>query len=192
MPRRTIALVARQDGSGTTFALTNHLSAVSTEWRDRGPGVGTLVDWAGRAMLARGNDGVAGKLRVSENAIGYVEYHFAKRLNLSVATLQNKAGAFVAPGERAGQAALAAAVPSMPANLRLLVPDPAGADAYPLVSLSWLLLYDRHPDPEKSAALKRFVAWTLTQGQAASSGLGYIPLLPEVAPLSLAALERIH
>ena len=192
LPSRTIALVARQDGSGTTFALTNHLSAVSPEWRDRGPGVGTLVDWGNRAMLARGNEGVAGRLRVSENSIGYVEHHFAKRLKLSTARLQNKAGKYIDPEERGGQAAIAAAVASMPANLRLLIPDPEGADAYPLVSLSWLLLYERHPDPQKSAALKRFVAWALTQGQIASRELGYIPLPTEVASLSLGALERIR
>ncbi len=58
LPNRSIAIAARQDGSGTTFALANHLSAVSEAWRS-GPGVGYLVDWGGRAMRARGNEGVA-------------------------------------------------------------------------------------------------------------------------------------
>ena len=107
-PNRTIALVARQDGSGTTFALTNHLSAISEAWRDRGPGVGNLVDWRGMAMLARGNEGVAGRIKGSEDSIGYVEYHFAKRLGLPMAHLQNQAGRYVEPGERSGQMALAA------------------------------------------------------------------------------------
>ena len=192
LPDRMIALATRQDGSGTTFALTNHLSAVSADWRDRGPGVGTLVDWRGRAMLARGNEGVAGRLKVSEGALGYVEYHFAKRLKLAMAALQNKSGRFVEPGERGGQAALAGALGRMPPNLRLFVPDPEGADAYPIVSLSWLLLYERYTDPQKAAALKRFVTWALTEGQGASRELGYIPLPAELATLSLAALDRIH
>jgi len=192
LPNRSIAVVARQDGSGTTFALTNHLSAISAAWRDRGPGVATLVDWQGRAMLARGNEGVAGRIKGSEGSIGYVEYYFAKRLGLPMAMLQNKSGRYVEPGERAGQAALLDNVAQMPGNLRLFLPDPDGPDSYPIVTFSWLLLHGRYADPAKGSALKKFVAWGLTQGQAASRDLGYIPLPAEVASLSLAAVDRIN
>ena len=191
LPNRSIALVARLDSSGTTFALTNHLAAISESWRDRGPGVGNLVDWRGAAMLARGNEGVAARIRASQDSIGYVEYNFAKRLGLPMAQLQNKAGRYVAPGERTGQVALTQSASRMPANLRVFLPDPDGEDAYPIVTYSWLLLYDRYPDRDKSAALRKFVAWGLTEGQAHSRELGYIPLPPEIASLSLAAVERV-
>ena len=192
LPNRTIAIVARQDSSGTTFALTNHLSAVSGVWRDQGPGVGNLVDWRGTAMVARGNEGVAGRIKVSEASIGYVEYHFAKRLGLSMAHVQNKAGRYVAPSEHSGQAALAANVKQMPSNLRLFLPDPEGEESYPIVTFSWLLLYESYPSPAKVAALKKFLTWGLTTGQSYSRELGYIPLPAEVASLSLAALDRIN
>jgi phosphate transport system substrate-binding protein len=185
-------MVVRQDGSGTTYGFTAHLSAISPAWRDRGPGVGTLVSWPGNTMRARGNEGVAGRLKVSDGSIGYVEYHFAKRLGLSMAWLQNKAGRFVAPSESAGQNALARSVKLMPPNLRLFLPDPEGPDAYPIVTFSWLLLYDRYEDRDKGAALKKFVSWGLTEGQAYSRELGYIPLPDELASMSLAALERIR
>jgi phosphate transport system substrate-binding protein len=80
----------------------------------------------------------------------------------------------------------------MPPNLRLFMPDPDGEDAYPIVSFSWLLLYESYPDREKAAALRKFVVWGLTDGQRLSRDLGYIPLPGEVAALSLAALERIR
>ena len=192
LPNRHIAVVVRQDSSGTTFAFTNHLSAISDTWRDRGPGAATLIDWRGRAMLARGNEGVAGRIKVSEGSIGYVEYHFAKRLGLPMAMLQNKAGRFIEPGERGGQAALVDNVGQMPSNMRLFLPDPDGPESYPIVTFSWLLLQGRYADPAKAAALKKFVAWGLTQGQTASRDLGYIPLPAEVASLSLAAVDRIN
>ena len=88
--------------------------------------------------------------------------------------------------------ALARNVRQMPSNLRLYLPDPEGEDAYPIVSFSWLLLYDRYQDREKAAALKKFVSWGLTEGQTYSRDLGYIPLPGEVASLSLAALARIQ
>ena len=83
------------------------------------------------------------------------------------------------------------ACPGCPPNLRLFLPDPDGEDAYPIVSYTWLLLYDRYADRDKVAALRKFVTWGLTEGQALSRGLGYIPLPPEIATLSLAAVERI-
>src|SRR5215831_13149837 len=191
LPNRSIVLAARQDRSGTTFALANHLDAVSPEWR-RGPGVGYAIDWSGRAMLARGNEGVAGLVKASPGALGYMEYGFAERLRLPVARLQNKEGRYVAPSERSGQAALASAARQMPDNLRLYLPDPDGADSYPIVSLTWLLLYERYPDPQKSAALKRFVTWGLSFGQSFGPELGYIALPDDVASRSRAALERIQ
>lgn len=191
LPNRSIAIVARHDASGTTFAFTNHLSAISEVWRDRGPGVGNLVDWRGGAMLARGNEGVAGRIKVSEDSIGYIEYHFAKRLGLSLAQLQNRKGRYVEPSDRSGQTALASTAGQIPSSLRLFLPDPDGEESYPIVTYSWLLLYGRYLDRDRVSALKKFVAWSLTEGQAYSRDLGYIPLPPEVTSLSLAALDRI-
>jgi phosphate transport system substrate-binding protein len=191
LPNASIVIAARRDSSGTTFALANHLNAISAYWR-RGPGVGYMVDWSGRAMLARGNEGVAGLVKISEGAIGYVEYGFAERLRLPMAHLQNKAGRYVAPDAGSGQATLANNVKEMPENLRLYLPDPAGEDSYPIVSLSWLLLYERYPDQQKSAALKRFVTWGLSLGQSYSPELGYIALPPDVVSRSRAALERVQ
>lgn len=191
LPNRSLVIAARQDRSGTTFALANHLNAISPEWQ-RGPGVGYAIDWSGRAMLARGNEGVAGLVKLSEGALGYMEYGFAERLRLPMAQLQNKAGRYVAPSGGSGQAALASGVRQMPDNLRLYLPDPEGEDSYPIVSLTWLLLYERYPDPQKSAALKRFVTWGLSLGQSYGPELGYIALPADVTSRSRAALERIQ
>lgn len=85
----------RQDGSGTTYAFTNHLSALSPEWRERGPGVGSLIAWPRLAMTVPSNEGVAGRIKQSKGAIGYVEYGMAQRGDLAMAWLENKTGAFI-------------------------------------------------------------------------------------------------
>ena len=168
-------VVARVDGSGTTYALTRHLAAISSNWRDKGPGVGKLVDWRG-AMLGRGNEGVAHLIKISDGVIGYVEYGFAARLGLPVATLENKAGRFVPPTEAAGRATITAAGDDVPQDLRTYLADPKGDESYPIITLSWLLLHERYRDPAKSALIKEFVGWGLTEGQSFSVNLGYIPL----------------
>jgi len=192
LPNETITIVARQDSSGTTYAFTNHLSAVSPDWRDRGPGIGKVVDWPGNAMVAHGNEGVASRIKVSEGSIGYMEYGFAKRLGLPMAWLENKAGRFVEPNDQSGAAALARNAQQMPENLRLMIPDPEGEDAYPILTLSWLLLYQHYPDPAKASAIKQFVNFGLTEGQRYSRELGYVPLPDEIVSGSQKALENIQ
>ena len=114
---RDIALVTRLDASGTTAAFARNLSAVAVDWPG---GAGTTVAWPHRSMQAAGNEGVAARIKISEGSIGYVEYGFARRLNLPMAALENRAGQFVAPSAESGQAGLAASVVD-PEQLQLAV-----------------------------------------------------------------------
>jgi phosphate transport system substrate-binding protein len=190
LPKSDIALVVRQDSSGTTYAFTNHLSAISDEWRDRGPGVGTLVDWPGNAMAARGNEGVAGRVKLSKGAIGYVEYGMARRAGLSMVWLENKAGEFIEPHGGSGLATLLNT--SLPENLRVFFPDPDGQDSYPIVTYSWLLLYRQYDDAQKFGALKQFVRWCLTAGQEFNESLGFVRLPPQIISRAVEALDNIR
>jgi phosphate transport system substrate-binding protein len=190
LPTTAVTVVVRQDGSGTTFAFTNHLSAVSAEWRDHGPGTGRLVDWPGHTVRVPGNEGVAEHIKQTPGAIGYVEYGIAKRIGLAVAWLENKAGQVIQPHGGSGLASLLQA--ALPENLRAFFPDPDGPHSYPIVTYSWLLLYTRYDDPKKAAALKQYVTWCLKDGQAFSEPLGYVRLAPQVVTRALEALDRIQ
>ena len=185
-----IARVVRQDSSGTTYAFTNHLSAISAQWRDHGPGVGRVIAWPGNPMVAPGNEGVAGRIKNSKGAIGYVEYGIAKRAGLAMAWLENKAGQFIQPHGDSGQATLLNV--TMPENLRVFFPDPDGKDSYPIVTFSWLLLYKQYDDQRKAAALKQYVKWCLTEGQVFNESLGYVRLAPQVIAHTMAAVDRIQ
>ncbi len=194
LPKLGIAVVTRMDASGTTFAFTSHLNAISPLWRERGLGVGTSIDWPGNAMQVKGNEGVAQRIKISSGAIGYVEYGFAKRLNLPVAALENKAGKFVRPSAEAGTAALSQTAEDMDEKLRVSIADAPGAGAYPIVTYSWLLLYGRYDDETKAAALRDFVGWGLTAGQSMQRDdlSGYIPLPANVVAKGQQALATIR
>jgi phosphate transport system substrate-binding protein len=175
LPDHDITVVRRADSSGTTFVFTTHLAAISEEWK-KGPGVGTTVKWpsSDKFVASPKNDGVAATLRQTPGSIGYVEYAFAKFAKLEMAALQNKAGQFVAPGGKGGEEALASV--KLPPDLRAWLPDPEGAQAYPIATYTWLLLYKKNPDPKKAAALRELVDYCLTEGQKMSAQMGYIPL----------------
>ncbi len=189
LPKKTMSPVVRLDSSGTTFIFTSHLAAVSPDWRE-GPGAGKRIDWPGNAMQVNYNSGVAQRIKLSEGAIGYTEYEFAERLGLPVAVLENRAGNFVRPAPAAGTAALQSA-PEVPDDLRVFVSDPPGADAYPIVTYTWLLLRKRYDNPEERDALKRAVLWGLTEGQPIAAEMGYLPLPDEMIDLAKAKVELI-
>ena len=191
LPSKLIQVVGRRDSSGTTFAFTNHLAAVNEEWRQE-PGVGKLIDWPGGAMTSPGNSGVAQRIRITLGSIGYMEYGFAQRLGLPMAILENRAGFFVSPSPASGQQGLALDEREIPTDLRLFVTDPGADNAYPIVSYSWLLLYETYPDPRKPAALKQAISWGLSEeGQSVAEQMGYIPLPNAIADRSLDILRQI-
>jgi phosphate transport system substrate-binding protein len=102
LPDTDIAVVVRQDSSGTTAAFTSHLVAIGSSWQAAGAGEGFSIEWPAAAMQGKGNEGVASKIKISEGSIGFVEYGFAKRLGLKMAILENAAGEYVTPNEAAG------------------------------------------------------------------------------------------
>lgn len=187
LPDLTITTVVRKDSSGTTFAFTKNLDSISDKWRSQfGPA--TLVDWPGHVMRGKGNEGVAGLIGISEGAIGYVGYEFARKLGLKTAALQNKEGQYVKPSEESCRAALV--VGDMPENLRVFIPDPAGADSYPIVTFSWILLRKSYPHPETANALRELFLWSLRDGQSFAPELGYVRVPTAVAEKAAAALNN--
>ncbi len=189
LPNLTITTVVRADGSGTTFALTKHLDAISDQWRNQF-GAATVINWPGNAMRAKGNEGVAARIKQSDGSVGYVGYEFARKAELRVALLENKEGKFVPPLAANSIAALSTA--ELPENLRAYISDPAGATSYPIVTMTWILLHRNYADPAKSKALHGLFAFSLSGApQKMALDLGYVPLPDGVAHKARAALESV-
>jgi phosphate transport system substrate-binding protein len=132
---------------------------------------------------------VTASLLSTPGSIGYVEYGYANSQKLNTAALENKAGKYVSASTASGQAALASA--ELPANLIGWASDPAAADAYPIVTYTWLICYRKYPDAKKLAALQDLLKYCITEGQKDSESLGYIPLPASTGSKDLAALQTI-
>ena len=187
LPDAAINVVVRADSSGTTYAFTKHLSAVNAEFA-KSPGTQKMPNWP-VGTRSKGNEGVTAGIKTTPNSIGYVEYGYAKSQKLATATLENKSAKYVAAATASGQAALASV--KMPNDLIAWVSDPAGKDAYPIVTYTWLVLYKDYPDKKKAEILRDLMKYCLIEGQKDSDGLGYIPLPPAVAEKAIAALQNV-
>jgi phosphate transport system substrate-binding protein len=187
IPEQRITWVRRSEGSGTTYAFTNHVGAVSKRWKDE-KRVGKSITWP-VGIGGKGNDGVTALIQQTPGAIGYIEYGYAKLSGLPMAAYENKAGKFVKPGAASGAAALAGA--KLPGHMRLFIPDPPRADAYPIVTMTWVLVRQEYDDEKVARTLKATFKWCLTEGQAISDQLGYVPLPESVVRKALAAVDSI-
>ena len=176
LPARDVLVVHRSDGSGTTYVFTDYLATVSPAWRQT-PGRGKELQWP-VGLGGKGNEGVAGTVKQTPGAVGYVEHAYAKQNNLAMADIRNRSGAFVPSTIANVTAAAAGAIASLPANsdYRISIVDAEGATAYPISSLTWLLVYENQKDAVKGNKLKEFLRWAYAEGAASAAELGYAPL----------------
>ncbi|MBD2360971.1 phosphate ABC transporter substrate-binding protein PstS [Anabaena minutissima FACHB-250] len=177
LPNQPIRFVVRADSSGTTFIFTNHLSSINGYFRGR-IGANTAPKWTLQNVLkGKGNPGVAALVSRTPGSIGYVEYSYAVANKLKSAQLQNKKGEFVSPSLQTANAALSSV--SFPDNYRVFVGDPG--QGYPIVGLTWMMVYKQYPNAAKSEAVKKWINWVLRDGQQLNDDLNYTRIPAEIA-----------
>ena len=174
LPNLAIAPVYRADGSGTTYVFASYLSAVSPEWKEK-VGAATSVKWpAGTG--AKGNDGISATVANLKGAIGYVESAFASQNRLTTVQLRNKAGQFVSPTEAAFTAAAANGDWVNAKHFAVNLIDQPGAQSWPIVSATFVLLPKDPKDPARGANVMKFFDWVYKSGDPIAKGLEYIAL----------------
>jgi phosphate transport system substrate-binding protein len=190
LPDKDILVVHRSDGSGTTNAFTTYLDTVSPDWHGQ-VGKGKEVNWPA-GIGAQGNDGVAGGVKQTEGAVGYVELNYASQAQLTSAKLKNADGQFVAGSTDGVTAAAEAAVANFPGDFRQApIINGAGAATYPIAAYTYLLAYLDQKDAEKGKTFVSFAYWALTDGQSDEAGLGYAALPKDVQAKALEALHTL-
>jgi phosphate transport system substrate-binding protein len=189
LPPRDIVVVHRSDGSGTSYIFTDYLCKVSREWNNK-VGKGTSVNWPA-GLGGKGNEGVTGLVKQTPFSLGYVELIYAQSNNLPFADVKNKAGSFVTPSLDSVTAAAASSADSMPDDFRVSITDAAGANAYPISGMTWLLVYEKQKDAAKGKKLVQFLNWMMHDGQKHAPALHYASLPAQVLGKEEAALRTV-
>lgn len=185
LPNLAISPVHRADSSGTTFIFTEYLAKTSTAWREK-IGLGKSVNWPAGSIGQKGNPGVAGYVKQTPGAIGYVELLYAVQNKMPYGNVKNKAGKFIEPTLKSVTAAANVAIPD-DTNKSLTNTDaPAG---YPISSFTWLIFYKEQnyggKTKERAEALAKLLMWMVGNGQRYLEPLQYAPLSKEAAEKSV-------
>jgi len=186
LPDLAITVAHRSDGSGTTSNFTKYLDAAAETWT---LGSGDTVEWPGNTQAGNGNNGVAQIITQSAGAVGYVDLSDAKASGLSFASVQNKDGEFVAPTLDGASAALAGA--EIKDDLTYNPLNAAGAEAYPITAPTYLLVYVNQPDAAIGNALKGWINYLLTDGQALAADVDFAKLPTSLQEKAVAQLDEI-
>ena len=191
LPDIKITIVHRADGSGTTDAFTTYLSAVSPDWLQK-VGKGKSVSWP-VGLGAKGSEGVTGQVKQAAGAISYVELTYATQNKLSVAAIKNQAGNYILPSPAGTTAAIDAFKDQLAQDARLPIANPPASakDAYPISTLTFLIIPKDGKDARKRSALKQFLQYVVTDGQQAAGGLNYAPLPDAVKQQDVKALNQL-
>ncbi|MGA8223445.1 MAG: phosphate ABC transporter substrate-binding protein PstS [Candidatus Acidiferrales bacterium] len=190
LPSGDIVVVHRSDGSGTTYIWTDFLAKISDEWKNK-VGKGTSVNWP-VGLGGKGNEGVAGLVKQTPNAFGYVELIYAVQNNMPYGKVQNAAGKFVKADLAGVTAAAAGAAKEIPDDFRVSITNAPGAASYPVSSFTWLLIPAKFSDAAKRDAIKDFLKWMLGDGQNMTEALSYAKLPKPVIAKELKAISKVQ
>ena len=190
LPATPILIAHRSDGSGTTNIFTTYLSKVSDQWNSK-VGKGSAVNWPA-GLGSKGNEGVAGTVKQTPGAIGYIEIAYAIQNSMQFAKIQNKHGAFIEPNIASVTAA--ANIP-IPADAKVSLTNTDAADGYPISGFSWVVIYKEQNyngrSKGRAANLVKLVRWVIHEGQQYSSPLNYAPLSPAAVKVGDALLQTV-
>ncbi len=199
LPAETIQVVHRSDGSGTTFIFTGYLSASSNDWNST-VGQGKTVAWP-VGIPANGNPGVANVVQGTAYVVGYVELAYALQNNMTVAAIQNPSGNWITPTLSSTESAVdSSASGGLPAGdeswSAVNIINAPGAEAYPIVSFTYLLVYKElnvvpGMTQAKATAVIQFLWWVIHDGQNLSTQLNYAKLPPSVVGINEATIQSI-
>ncbi|MCV0411150.1 phosphate ABC transporter substrate-binding protein PstS [Nitrosopumilus sp.] len=198
LPAKDIVTAHRSDGSGTTFVFTDYLSTVSPTW-DEKIGAGKSVPWPS-GLASAGNEGVAGIVKSTEYAIGYIELAYAFQTGMSYASIQNAdKTAFIEPTLDSISAASSGVADTLPASednwAHVTIVNAPGPDSYPIASFTYLLVYDDlkqvTKNKDQAKAVIHMIHWMITDGQEFSSSLLYVPLADKVVELGKQGLSKV-
>jgi phosphate transport system substrate-binding protein len=187
LPDRDIVVVHRSDGSGTTSIFTDYLAAVSVDWSGK-VGKGTSVEWP-LGLGGKGNEGVAGTVGQNQGAIGYVELAYARQNGMAYANIRNAQGAVVEATMATVSSAMADFASQMPDTLARSIVNAPGANSWPIVGYTYLIVYGDQSDCTKASKVVQFFKWALSDsGSKFASDLDYVPL---PAALRQQVLDRL-
>lgn len=190
LPDLPIKPVARSDGSGTTYYVTDYLSHVSTAWKAQF-GAKTSVSWPEAVKGAKGSDGVVKLVQETPGAIGYVDFNYIGEFNLNPVQMRNASGEFVNASVAGFKSALRASDWLSKGDFHATLANLQGTGAWPITMGTFVLLPRVAGKPEETSRALRFLMWALLKGDQVVEGLSFVRLPDSMQAAAFKAMSNV-
>lgn len=176
LPKLAITPAYRSDGSGTTFVFSDYMTKASKDWAEK-MGTGKSLKWE-HGIAAKGNPGVAGIIKQTNGAVGYIGSEYAFAVKVPTAALQNPNGEFIMANTESISAA--ANVEIVPDTRQMITNSPASG-AYPISCFTWIILYKEQGYASRTAEQAKenvqLLKWMISpESQELTTKVHYSPL----------------
>jgi phosphate transport system substrate-binding protein len=185
LPNMKITPVFRSDGSGDTYAFTDYLSRINSQWRTQ-VGTATTVSFPA-GVGGKGNSGVTAIVTSTNGAIGYIAASYLISQGLPAVAIKNRSNKFVYPNLNNIEAA-AKSVHSVPSNNELHIVNAGGSKSYPVSTFTYVIV--PHSARQKSL-LQQWINYVLTTGQQFGPALDFAPIPGVVLNAAKAAVSGL-
>ena len=175
LPALPIALVVRQDGSGTTYNFTDYLTQASAPWA-RSHGRGFTVAWPADAIKAKGSGEIAKVLRQTRGAISYIDFQYVAQEKLTTTRLRNRDGVFVTPGAAGFRAALKNSGWETGARYEEMLTNKRGEASWPITMGTFVIVPRTTAQPERTKAALKFITWGFMYGDKVVESANFVRL----------------
>lgn len=191
LPDLNISVIYRSDGSGTTFIFSDYMSKISEKWAKE-IGTGKSLKWP-VGMSAKGNPGVAGTIKQTVGAFGYIGSEYAFAAKIPFVKLKNKAGNFIEPSV---ESISAAAQGDIPADTRVMLTNSSDPKAYPISAFTWIILYKEQDyngrTQQQAEETLKFLNWLISaDAQAVAQKVDYAPLPGKAVSFAKTILKSV-
>jgi phosphate transport system substrate-binding protein len=190
LPKLAIVPLARQDGSGTTYNLTDYLSKTVPSWK-AAFGTNFSIKWAGDVVQVKGSSGMSEAVRNTAGAIGYIDYSYVPQDKLTYARLQNREGRFVAPAAESFTAALSSSGWKSRGAFEEMLTDQPGTASWPITMGTFVIIPRVARQPEATIRVLKFFSWTFLNGDKVVNSMDFVRLPDAVQARIFAELTKV-
>jgi phosphate transport system substrate-binding protein len=190
LPGHPIRLIARSDGSGTTYHFSDYLSRVSPAWKQK-YGVASHFDWVAGTLAVKGSSEVSKTLRATPDAIAYIDYNYTVDDDLTPVAVKNADGQFVSSGVEGFHEAVTHSAWYASGDFSTELNDLPGTKTWPITMGTYVAVPRVSQQGDRTERALRFITWSYLHGDALARQAKFVPLPEKVQASAYREIARV-
>jgi phosphate transport system substrate-binding protein len=190
LPARPIRVVARADGSGTTYHFSDYLARTSPAWKAR-YGVANHFDWPAGTLAVKGSAEIAKTVLATADSIGYIDYNYVLDEALTGVAMKNADGQFVPASVEAFHQAVMHSTWYTQGDFSTEINDLPGAATWPITMGTYIAVPRVAVTADRAERTLAFLTWAYLHGDALARQAKFVPLPERVQASAYREISRV-